>query len=1442
MAYGFGFLTRMFGRRAGRSRVLRKRPIRIFLSYARGDDEAFVRRLYTDLVTAGFDVWFDRASMPSRQLTFYQEIRDAIAGQDRLVLVVGPNAARSDYVKQEWRNALDIGLCVNPIVRLDEKADNHTTLDGRELVPTELSYVDAQDFRDDARYSESFANLVRQLSEPLTPMARLVAVPKLPLHYVAHAERLTALRQALLSDLYGPVPLADAVTRLGVHGMGGIGKSVLASALARDQVVRRACPDGVFWVHLGPKPNVVELQRRLARELGGDALFDEPAAGKEQLHRLLQDRAVLLVLDNAWAHQDAAAFDVIGPRCKFLLTTRDAGLAKSLAATSFSVELPTNAESRMLLAATAGIPIESLPVLAGEIVAECERLPLAIALCGGMVRGGTPWPDVAAALRQHDLRFVSTRYTDQEQHRSLWRALELSVLALADAPRQRFAELAVFAAEDDVPETAVVTLWTHTGAMSELHARQLLTEFQQRSLIRLERVSGDRGGESRVMSLHDLMQDLVEQLAPIAASSPASLHMLLVSAYEAKCSAGWHTAPNDGYIVDRLASHLAAAGRIQAVYALLEDQRWLECRRALDPSMAGFAADVRIGLELAGANHLSNYPRLAALSLLWSRVTSRAREVPLEVLEAITRLGQWRKALDYCRQVTPPERRLLGIRLISGILRESDNSAPCRAVAEEGLRLAQSLDPDLYRGFGAPDESQDALWRKIAEKNRDDRALRLEDLFAAYVKGETLEAVKRLDAEVVLLAPRLSEITLHSFAVSLQSALPHFLTRVDFPRGESTAATAAELQTLDMIKLLAKTTGTKAIDRDLVRGLTAELLAVIDRPEHALILIASADKPMVRFSALAEVAVAFGRAHRDTAVRQAWSLVKDCAGEKYVGAKADRCQIMLRMAEAAFLCGNSELADEAMGSAIVFSIEPGLLELPQDLATTPAEAERWMRRLNRRKQVEKLSEVFSRDTNLAKVQATCHVLEAITKHCPDKPPPHEAAENLLKDVDAASPATWEMNMEEFERDHAVALCLVGSSQWILGNRERAEEYWKRADALSKRLENTTMRAQVAASIADAHARAGNPEPAGEFIRKFLLLVDTDAPTKSGCDAFIVRWAEAYIRACQPDEAVALMDRALDQEDRIGLSATLALMLARAGDVAKCRELVRLTIESPQPRLQDHRTAVASAKLLAALDAIGDSEQGLALQQSALADINSIAGEPDRLRALMRFIETLVHQDDVTRAAAVCQEASDPAVKGILGAAFLRSAVAQGLAAEHIEQAADWVLDVISNQMKQSDYHFPLAMLTIEPVLRGSTAIQAVMKRNGVEANAVDGFLYYALNGLNTLCARDAEIGSIRKLNVMQIAAGVDLLPVDAIAHLAGRGDLEVWQWLLTDAATKRDDASMSAEDIPKALNAARLGGPSEVWYCVSQAVRVLFERGQMAETWARLQAVEMMFK
>jgi hypothetical protein len=279
---------------------------RLFLSYARGDDEPFVARLYDDLKARGFDVWWDRASIPSRALTFHQEIRDAIAARERLVLVVGPKAVTSDYVRQEWQFALREDKVVTPILRLGEYS----------LVPDELRLLHTEDFRDDARYEFGLDNLVRQLSQPPPALGKLIAVPSLPAHYLAGTERVNALRDALWADLDRPVVIGGTAARVGVHGMGGIGKSVLAAALAKDRKIRKAFPDGIVWVGLGALPAVAVLQRRVHRDLGGNGGFEAELEGKAALKALLADKAVLLILDDVWRRSDADCFDVLGPRCR----------------------------------------------------------------------------------------------------------------------------------------------------------------------------------------------------------------------------------------------------------------------------------------------------------------------------------------------------------------------------------------------------------------------------------------------------------------------------------------------------------------------------------------------------------------------------------------------------------------------------------------------------------------------------------------------------------------------------------------------------------------------------------------------------------------------------------------------------------------------------------------------------------------------------------------------------------------------------------------------------------------------------------------------------------------------------------------------------------------------------------------------------------------------
>jgi hypothetical protein len=69
---------------------------------------------------------------------------------------------------------------------------------------------------------------------------------------------------SVLIDLRKPVVVSGAAARVGLAGMGGIGKSVLANALAHHPEVQRAFRDNIYWISIGQTPNIEDLQRKLA--------------------------------------------------------------------------------------------------------------------------------------------------------------------------------------------------------------------------------------------------------------------------------------------------------------------------------------------------------------------------------------------------------------------------------------------------------------------------------------------------------------------------------------------------------------------------------------------------------------------------------------------------------------------------------------------------------------------------------------------------------------------------------------------------------------------------------------------------------------------------------------------------------------------------------------------------------------------------------------------------------------------------------------------------------------------------------------------------------------------------------------------------------------------------------------------------------------------------
>jgi hypothetical protein len=585
----------------------------VFVSYGRKDDEPFVERLYADLARHGIALWRDREAMRSRGRSFVQEIQDGIADFDRLLLVVGPYALDSAYCRMEWEFALDTCRIVVPLFR---KA-------GAELLPPALRSLHGYDFRQDEGYDKSLNALLADLREPVPPPALLHDVDPLPPFCLARPAPLAELSDALTAD----APEAAAAARSPVmvlHGMPGCGKSSMAAALARSCPVRRRFPGGVFWFPLGQERERPELAALRAGQAGGP---------------------VLVVLDDVWRKGQVEPLLMLSTaRDRLLLTTRHAGLATALGAQSRLLDVLDDEAALELLARWSETPADRLDAVAAEVARECGNLPLSLAMVGALVgAGASTWSGVLAQLRAADLAGIEQELQDYP-HANLLRAMQVSVDALPAEERERYLALAVFPEDRPFPATALAPLWGWHDPEDPRIGRQA-AQFVGRSLLRR-----DAAG---LFSLHDLHHDY---LRAVAGDTLPQLHGRLLDAYRRRCGADWFDLPAGDYMPDRLAYHLAAAGRLDELQELFDRESpgprsaWQELRSGRDPSGGAFRADLTEwwrAVERVDADRLrAGEPpgRLAVelrCALAAASLTARMARVEPELLYALAASGVW---------------------------------------------------------------------------------------------------------------------------------------------------------------------------------------------------------------------------------------------------------------------------------------------------------------------------------------------------------------------------------------------------------------------------------------------------------------------------------------------------------------------------------------------------------------------------------------------------------------------------------------------------------------------------------------------------------------------------------------------------------------------------------------------------------------------------------
>ena len=295
------------------------------------------------------------------------------------------------------------------------------------------------------------ADLHRVIVEKCLPRRSsltLFQAPPLPAYFVPRRTEFRDFKTRLLSEKSsGPVVIST------IHGLGGIGKSTLAAAVARDPETLERFSDGVLWVTLGQKPDVLSLLGGWVQAMG-DYNFKclSVEATCSHLRTLNYFKSTLIVIGDAWDPSDVEPFLIHGARSRILITSRDAAIAKALRADLYDLNVMTSDEVLALLAGRLRRELKGSDRDQAMAVAKAVGyLPLALELVAAQVVDGISWGKLMEDLNAEVARLETLEIPGSEEVRedsirkrlSLLASFNLSLRLLSPRRRSDFAWLGV---------------------------------------------------------------------------------------------------------------------------------------------------------------------------------------------------------------------------------------------------------------------------------------------------------------------------------------------------------------------------------------------------------------------------------------------------------------------------------------------------------------------------------------------------------------------------------------------------------------------------------------------------------------------------------------------------------------------------------------------------------------------------------------------------------------------------------------------------------------------------------------------------------------------------------------------------------------------------------------------------------------------------------------
>ncbi|KAH8956557.1 hypothetical protein BDL97_07G045500 [Sphagnum fallax] len=291
---------------------------------------------------------------------------------------------------------------------------------------------------------------------------------------------------------------------IGVWGKGGVGKTLLARKVHNSMEVRQHFGNAnIIWLTVGKDPNIRSLYRTLSEKLCPNLLQLNTWSQtdyKDILYQKLSSRRVLFIVDDVWEESVIEWLEVAkGPGSVTLWTSRKervllrAGVTET---TKLHMDKLSEEDSWGLFCVHAfgqyNIP-PGVGDLAHLVVEECQGLPLALKVIGG-VMVGKKWPGEWDRELQ---KLEESRMKHQDVEKQLFDCLKTSYDDLENADhanaKECFLYFAAFREDELLEQTRLFQYWVAEGLVPgevgddpERETYHVLGLLIGRSLIELE--------------------------------------------------------------------------------------------------------------------------------------------------------------------------------------------------------------------------------------------------------------------------------------------------------------------------------------------------------------------------------------------------------------------------------------------------------------------------------------------------------------------------------------------------------------------------------------------------------------------------------------------------------------------------------------------------------------------------------------------------------------------------------------------------------------------------------------------------------------------------------------------------------------------------------------------------------------------------------------------